>query len=317
MTGGAGFIGSRLVQALLREGCRVRVLDIQRGRLSGMIDPRLEFVGVGSDVLRGGMCDREIVSEAMKDVGIVYHLAINWNGASWKHELPQAELFDANVRGTLNLLEAARTQHVRHFLFSSSCAVYGHALSESMTEETACNPELWTGDPGPAYGIMKLITEKLCLMYFHQHNLPVTVFRIDVVFDDKESQMVGDKMVRDVVDGTPIQVVKGEGQASIHVNDIVDAFLLSTLDQRAYGQVFNLSSPSTFMTEEEAYQLLIRNLKSKSAVTVLKSEESSKPVIESIDKIRRILGWSPKSTKEDLERAIIGTVLSMASEKAH
>jgi nucleoside-diphosphate-sugar epimerase len=311
VSGGSGFIGCRLVKSLLQEGCRVRVLDVQKGRLENVADPNLEFVGVGSDPLHGGMYDGHIVAEAVRDVDVIYHLAINWDGHSWGHMLPIAELFDVNVRGTLNLLQAAKSQGVKHFLFSSSCAVYGKAKTRTVDEETLCKPELWDGDPGPAYGIVKLTTEKLCLMYNYYHGLPVTVFRIEVIFDDEESQIIGNRMVNDVTRGETVEIVEGDGQASIHVDEVVQAFLLATRNESAYGQVFNLSNPATFTSDAELYTLIIRLTNSRSSIRRVTDPNRVNPMVESIEKTRNLLGWTPKKTKEDLNRAIASSVESI------
>lgn len=256
VVGGAGLLGSRLVRALLNGEHKVKVLDTRYGEL-GDVKTRanLEFVGIGSDELRGGMADKQIVREAVEDIDVVYHLAINWDGASWKHELPLTDLFDANIRGTLNLLEASRSHGVGHFLFSSSAAVYGETertvslrrstkKSRVVDEETVCLPELWDGDPGPAYAIVKLTTEKLCMMYHYHYGLPITVFRIEYIF-------ASEKELSDY--------------ANIHVDDVVQAFLLATLNERAYGQVFNLAYPAPHV---------------------------------SVKKITEVLGWRPLRTEE-------------------
>lgn len=256
VVGGAGLLGSRLVRALINGEHKVKVLDTRYGELEdAKTRTNLEFVGIGSNDLRGGIADKQIVREAVEDVDVVYHLAINWDGASWKHELRVADLFDVNVRGTLNLLEASRSQGVDHFLFSSSAAVYGETErtmslrrrvknSRVADEETVCSPELWDGDPGSAYAILKLTTEKLCMMYHHHHGLPVTVFRIEYIF-------ASEKELADY--------------ANIHVDDVVQAFLLATLNKKAYGQVFNLAYPAPHL---------------------------------SIKKITEVLGWRPLKTEE-------------------
>jgi UDP-glucose 4-epimerase len=306
VTGGGGFIDSRLVRALLGKGRRVKVLDILPGRLKEESNPNLEFVGAGSDELRGGMADKELVEQAVKDVEVIYHLAINWDAFTWRHELPLSDLFDANIRGTLNRLEAARSQGVKHFLFSSSCAVYGKAKSLWVDEETVCKPELWEEVTGPAYGIVKLATEKLCLLYHHHYGLPVTVFRIDRVFDDEEalSKETIDKVLR----GETIKLVEDEGEASIHVDEVVQAFLLATLNKNAYGQVFNLSNPATYISDHELYQFLIELTGSKSKIKLITNPELISSMLVSIEKIQTMFCWKPQKTKEDLKEAIVHTV---------
>lgn len=315
VTGGGGFIGSKLVYALLDGRCRVKVLDVQSGGLEGETDPNLEMIGVGSDELHGGMANKSLVYEAVKDVDVIYHLAINWDAVTWKHMLTLADLFDANIRGTLNLLEAANSHGVRHFLFSSSCAVYGEAESQIVDEETVCKPERWDGDPGPGYGIMKLTTEKLCLMYYHHYGLPVTAFRIEVAFSDDEALLLSGKYIDKVLNGEDIELADGQGCASIHVDEIVDAFSLATLNNNAYGHVFNVSNPATYITHRELYRFIIQLTGSKSEIKVIPDQMPVSCVPESIEKIQRILGWRPRKTKEDLKKAIAQTVRSMLSRK--
>jgi nucleoside-diphosphate-sugar epimerase len=238
----------------------VKVLDTRYGELGNVKTRRnLEFVGVGEDDLHGGMVNEGIVEEATRNVSVVYHLAINWNGSTWRHRLPLPDLFNATVRGTLNLLEAARSHKVEHFLFSSSAAVYGEtqrtgsrnraSAKKVVDEESACKPYIWNGDPGQAYSILKLTMENLCLMYHYRYGLPVTSFRIEYIFANQEQLNDG---------------------ANIHVDDVVQALVLATLNRKAYGQVFNLAYPAPYI---------------------------------SVRKIQRMLGWKPFATKEFLGTA--------------
>lgn len=307
VTGGGGFIGSKLVRALLKNGCKVKVLDVQKGYLNGETQRNLEFVGVGSDSLSGGMADKQLVEQAVSDVDVIYHLAINWDGSTWRHTLPLAHLFDANVEGVINLLEEAKSKGVKHFLFASSVAVYGETESQVVDEETVCKPELWNGDPGPAYGVLKLTMEKLCLMYNHYCGLPVTVFRIDVVFSDDEELYVNRQIVDKVRKGETVEVMEGEGSASIHVDDVVQALLLATLNRKAYGHVFNLTNPRAYMSDRELYELLVRVTRSRSKIRGRKVPKKAESVM-SIRKAQTVLGWKPRKTKEDREKAIARTV---------
>jgi nucleoside-diphosphate-sugar epimerase len=307
VTGGAGFIGSRLVQALLENGVSVRVLDCQLGPFRREGNPKLEFVGVGADEFHSGMVDMSMVQQVVRDVDVVYHLAINWDGHTWKHRLPLNRLFEVNVRGTLNLLEAARSQGVKHFLYSSSCAVYGSQGSRIVDEETACKPELWDGDPGPAYGILKLTIERLCLLYHYQHGLAATAFRIDFVFNDDDA-LPSSRILENVRKGETVEVARGDGYCSIHVDEVVQAFLAATLNERAYGEVFNLSNPATFITYRELYQTLIKSMRSNSMVKLSHEQARIGRAVESIEKIQKALGWKPIKTKKDLKEAIIRSV---------
>ncbi len=304
VTGGGGFIGSRLVRQLLERGHRVRVLDVQPGRLKHVDDPHLEFVGLGADSLRGGMLDRNLVRRAVRGVDVVYHFAINWDGHSWRGTLPIPELFNANIGGTWNLLEAAKSSGVKHFLFSSSIAVYGKRKSPVLDEETTCRPELWKGGPGPAYAIVKFATERLCLMYYHDQGPPVTIFRIDVVFDGCEYQDLGLKTIRKARQGDTIEVARGEGGACIHVDDVVQAFIQATLNRKSFGQVFNLSNPAAYVSDLDVCRIVVKSLGSKSRVRLVRGPALTGPTIQSVRKAERALGWRPRKMREDLETTI-------------
>ncbi|PYX56367.1 MAG: hypothetical protein DMG73_15585 [Acidobacteria bacterium] len=304
VSGGGGFIGSRLVRRLLERGHRVRVLDVQTGRLKHVDDPNLEFVGLGVDSSRGGMVDRNLVRRAVRGVDVVYHFAINWDGHSWHGKLPLRELFTTNIGGTCNLLEAAKSSGVKHFLFSSSIAVYGKTKSPVLDEETTCRPELWKGGPGPSYAIVKLATEKLCLMHYHEYELPVTVFRIDVVFDESEYQDLGQETIRKARQGDTIEVTKGEGGACIHVDDVVQAFILATLKRKSFGQVFNLSNPAAYVSDLDVCRIVVKSLGSKSKIRIVTGSARTGPRIQSVRKAERVLGWRPVKTRENLETTI-------------
>jgi nucleoside-diphosphate-sugar epimerase len=314
VTGGGGFIGSKLVHELLNKRCKVRVLDVQPGHLKGETERNLELIGIGGDELHGGIADKSLVNQAVKDVDVIYHLAVNWGVVAWTDSMNSlADSLDANIRGTINLLEAAKRCGARHFLFAGSCAVYGESESLRVDEETVCRPELSPMHLS-AYGIMKLTNEKLCLMYYHHCGLPVTVFRIEVVFSDEESQLsaLSKKYIDRVLSDKDIEVVKDEGCASVHVDEVVDAFLLATLNGKAYGQVFNVSNPATYITHDELYRLIIQLTGSRSKIKRIQSAPRISCIPESVEKIQNLLGWRPRKTKEDLKKAVAQTVKSMA-----
>lgn len=174
-----------------------------------------------------------------------------------------------------------------------------------------CKPEL-SPQHLSAYGIMKLATEKLCLMYYHHYGLPVTSFRIEVAFSDNESLLsaLSGKYIDKLLQGEDIEVVNGEGCASAHVDEVVDAFLVATLNDKAYGHVFNVSNPTTYITHQELYQFMTQLTGSKSKIKVVPGGMRISCMPESTEKIQRILGWRPQKTKEDLKKAVAETVRS-------
>ncbi|MDI6691116.1 MAG: NAD(P)-dependent oxidoreductase [Candidatus Bathyarchaeota archaeon] len=291
VAGGAGFIGSHLVKALLQNGHQVRVLDICF-KTPKKSDPNLEFI-------LGGMEYREVVDRVMENIDVVYHLAL------FGHDFSQRnyETFDVNIKGTLNLLESARVHKVKHFLFSSSSVVYGRPRYLPIEEEHPCNPEEVLAGPGMTYGIIKLTTEKLCMLYYHQLGLPVTVLRVAAVFSDDKVFGI-DSLVEAASKVESIEVLRKSGFESVHIEEVVEAFLLATLNENAYGQVFGVSNPNTFMLDYELTKFIIHLINSKSEIKLVSDDKLIRSMPDSIEKIQRLLGWKPRMQKEDFKEAI-------------
>jgi UDP-glucose 4-epimerase len=162
VTGGAGFIGSHLVDALARRGCIVRVLDdLSTGKVDNLSShPRVELI-------QGDVRDRTLVAGLLQGVDVVFHLACRGVRHSIGNPL---ESHEVNATGTLVLLEAARSLGVKRFIHVSSSEVYGTARSVPMHEDHPCCPET-------AYGAAKLAGEAYARAYFRTYGLPTTVVR--------------------------------------------------------------------------------------------------------------------------------------------
>jgi nucleoside-diphosphate-sugar epimerase len=104
-----------------------------------------------------------------------------------------------------------------------------------VDEESVCKPYVWEGDPGSAYAVLKLALENLCLMYYHRYGLPVTAFRVEYIFASQEQ----------LDDG-----------ANIHVDDVVQAFLLATLNRKAYGEIFNIAYSAPYISTKKIQSIL-------------------------------------------------------------
>src|SRR3990172_9532570 len=154
VTGGAGAVGSVLVKTLLSAGNEVRVLDKSPGRLLEHKEPRLE-------VITGGIEDEATASRAVEGVEAVYQLA-----ESFLAKPP--EVFQIDVKGNINLLEAACASGVRHFIFSSTTRVYGKPQRLPIDEEHPREPE---NSGRPLYAVSKFTNEKLCLLYQRERGL--------------------------------------------------------------------------------------------------------------------------------------------------
>lgn len=285
VVGGAGFIGYCLVKRLLAEGHSVRVLDVKPRCLKRLSSPNLKLV-------LGSMTERRVVQRVMKGVDVVYHLALV-GGFS----IRSLKLFNANLQGTLNLLRAAKSQKIKQFIFTSSTAVYGKRRYLPVDEEHPCNPEEESG--WRLYPLMKFSTEKLCRLFYFTFKLPVTIFRLTYVFCRKSVYDVPwtGWMIEKAKNNETIEVFEGEGFASVHVDEVVEALMLATLNEKAIGQVFNVVNQNTFITYYEIAQYVAKKTCSKSHIKIVKPTEMVNSVPVSSKKIQRTLGWKPWITK--------------------
>jgi UDP-glucose 4-epimerase len=268
VTGGAGYVGSHLVNALRQAGYAARVLDLRPAN---------------GDFIQGSVADPSLVVQAVRGVEVVYHLAWGFYPGDERREIQE------NLFGTLNLLEAALAAGVRHFLFASTAVVYGPAGPVRVDEEHPCHPERSTIG-GPVYGITKLACEKLCLVY-QQRGLPVTVFRMHGIFSQGRLGQFG-QMLRQALAGEPVKAIRQAGGEYAYLEDVARAFLLAMDNPKAHGEVFNLAGSHTYRDPDLARHI-VETAGSKSQVELV--EDPTQGMISvSVDKLRRVLGYEPE-----------------------
>lgn len=298
VTGGAGFVGSSLVRSLLDKGHFVRVLDKVEGKLREWRNPNLEIVV-------GNIEDVEKVQIAVKGTEVVYHLAESYS--------PQPrEVLNTDVTGNLNLLEKAREHNIKHFLFTSTTRVYGKVKYAPVDEKHPCAPE----ESGrPLYAIAKFTNEKLCLFYYKEYNLPVTLFRFWWAYGTE----IGGRALRNLVDtalqGREITVPAEAGGSFLHNEDMAQAFQLATLNNRAFGQAFNLSSGGC-TTWQELAGLVCELTASSSQIKLVPREswgedsslgtDANIPELWDIDirKAQSLLGYQPRYRPREITQTI-------------
>lgn len=173
VTGGAGFIGSHLVDALVKAKAQVTVLDNlstgNKDNLAQSID-NITFI-------KGDIRDTQTCLEATKDCEYIFHLAAC---VSVPQSMKEPEFcHDVNINGTFNLLEAARKNNSQRFVLSSSCAVYGQQTTP-CSETTPCNP-------ASPYAYSKWMGELLCQQYARVYNIPSVCLRYFNVIGDRQN----------------------------------------------------------------------------------------------------------------------------------
>ena len=237
VTGGAGFIGSHLVDHLLRENCQVTVIDdLSSGSLVNLSQHQ------GNRTLRfkkASILDTAKLKEAMKDCERVFHeAAIVSSEYATQNPLQTSEV---NVYGTLNLLETARQLDLEHLIYASSAAVYGSETSPPVKEEASTKPL-------SPYGATKLSAELFVQAYQTTYGLKTTALRYFNVYGPRQMQNPYSGVITIFLErltaGKRIEI-QGDGEQTrdfIYVSDIAEANLKAASTKQAAGQVFNVAT---------------------------------------------------------------------------
>ena len=235
VTGGAGFIGSHLVEALVARGHPVRVLDnFSTGRWENLAAVRDRI-----EVVEGDIRDPRAVRQAMDGVEVVAHLAAI---VSVERSLqdPQ-ETTEVNTGGTLHLLEAARRAGVQRFLFASSAAIYGDHSQLPLQEELPPHPL-------SPYAASKVAGEALCQSYRAAYGLSTVVLRFFNIYGPRQDPQSPYSGVISIFVGRMRQglppVIYGDGQQTrdfVYVEDVVAALIRAGEQDGADGAVLNVA----------------------------------------------------------------------------
>ena len=238
VTGGAGFIGSNLVAALLERGDDVRVLD----NFATGSRANLAALGREVDVVEGDLRSYERVHTAVRGTEVVFHQgALGSVPRSVQDPLSSTAV---NVEGTLNVLLAARDEGIRRVVAASSSSVYGDGGTFPRVESQAPNPI-------SPYAVAKLAAERFCVSFTRIYGIETVALRYFNVFgprQDPSSQYaaVVPRFIRQVADGEPVTVHGDGGQSRdfTYVENVVRANLLAA-DAPAAGRVLNIATGSS------------------------------------------------------------------------
>lgn len=233
VTGGAGFIGSNISAALLREGAEVTILDdLSWGHAVNLEAlPEAHFI-------KGDIRDPEAVARAVSGCEVIFHLAASvGNKRSIDHPDQDTSI---NVNGTLTILEAARAAGVRKIVAASSAGLYGELKTIPIDEGHAI-------EPLTPYGVSKLYTEKMSLAFAHAYGLEAICLRYFNVFGpnqrfDAYGNVIPIFAFR-ALRGEPITIF-GDGMQTrdfVHVDDVVQANMKAAKNQGTSG-AFNVAS---------------------------------------------------------------------------
>ncbi len=238
VTGGAGFIGSHLALTLAASGAHVRVFDdFSTGRRENLSGDS-ERAAANIEVTAGDLRDAEAITLAARNVDVIFHEGAI---ASVPRSVAEPETtLDVNVKGTLNVLEAARRAGVRRVVIASSSAIYGDTPTLPLSERMPPRPM-------SPYAAHKLCDEQLCEVYGRLYGLETVALRYFNVFGPRqdpnsEYSAVIPRFVAKLLAGER-PIVYGDGEQIrdfIHISDVVRANLLAARLPEAAGGVYNI-----------------------------------------------------------------------------
>jgi nucleoside-diphosphate-sugar epimerase len=236
VTGGAGFIGSHVVECLLRDGWQVRVLD----NFSTSTPENLESCMDQLTLVQGDVCDAEVCFSAAEGVDSIFHLA----GIASVLESVANPLHShrVNLTGTINLLQAARLQGVRRFVLSSSASVYGNAEAIPTREDQSIAPM-------SPYASAKAGSELYCRNFWDLFGLETVILRYFNVFGPRQHARSGyaaaiPKFVEAAIMGKS-PIVFGDGHQTrdfIYVENVAAANVLAATSSQSAGGTFNVAA---------------------------------------------------------------------------
>lgn len=281
VTGGAGFIGSHIVDKLASLGHEVIVIDNESADCNEKFWYRW-----GPDYYKYDICDYDMTRGLYENVDYVFHLAAE----SRLQNAISNPIYATknNVVGTCTVLQCAREAGVKRVLYSSTSSVYGNNKSPNHEDQ----PD----DPLNPYSVSKLAGEKLCKMYSDLYGLDTVVFRYFNVYGER-SPTIGQYapaigiFLKQRDSRLPLTIV-GDGSQRrdfIHVSDIVEANIAACLGQQGHsGEVYNIGSGTSISVLEIAEQI------SDDYIFIPRRAGEMDTTFATIVRAEDVLGWTPK-----------------------
>jgi UDP-glucose 4-epimerase len=310
VTGGAGFIGSHMVDLLAARGDTIRVLDdLSTGRLENIS----HLLGTGQvELVEGSVIDADLVESCIHGADHVLHFA-SAVGVQLVVSRPLDSL-QRNIRGNDVVISAAAAAH-KPLLFASTSEVYGKNSVGKLSEES----DRLLGPPQKlrwAYATAKCFGEALCYSHFRETGVPMTVVRLFNTVGPRQTGaygMVLPRFVRQALIGEPLTVY-GDGRQSRcfgHVFDVVHGIELLLDDQRAHGRVFNIGQPRE-LTIIDLARRVIERTGSASRIRFVPYEEAYDDGFEELGRrqpdttaLEELTGWKPaRSVDEAIDDVI-------------
>jgi UDP-glucose 4-epimerase len=304
VTGGAGFIGSHLTDALIARGDQVVALD----NFSTGSTANIKHITKNFEIIDGDIRNKDLINESIKDVDLVFHMAAAL-GVNTILESP-LESISTNIAGSEVVLNAA-ANHNKRILIASTSEIYGKNPKQPLNE----TDDRVVGSPQKirwSYSDAKAIEEAMAFSLNQEKGLKVTTARLFNTVGPRQSShygMVVPRFVRSALKNEPINLY-GDGTQSrvfCHVDDAIEALLALVATDKTINEVYNVGGTGE-ITIKELADAVIKETSSQSSIEFIPYEKAYAPGFEDmqrrvpdISKIKQELGWAPK---KDLSQII-------------
>ena len=250
VTGGGGFIGSHLVEKLLKQNYKVKVLvEYEMNNRWGWVDTFNKDYKNKLEVVIGDIRDFNLVLNATKDVDTIYHLAAL---ISIPYSYKASESYiETNVKGTLNLLNASILNKIRLFVHTSTSEVYGSAQYVPIDEKHPINAQ-------SPYAASKASADQLAMSFYKSFGLPVTIIRPFNTFGPRQSlRAIIPTIINQSIKNNKIKLGNLDSLRDFtFVEDTVKGFILAMKYKKCVGEVINLGTGYEFSIKETLKMIL-------------------------------------------------------------
>ena len=308
VTGSDGFIGSHLTESLVRQGFKVRAfVNYNSFNSWGWLDSCAPDVKGNFEVVQGDVRDPHGIKNALKGCGSVLHLAA-LIAIPFSYNSPDSYL-ETNVKGTLNILQAARELSIEKIVHTSTSEVYGTAQFVPITEEHPLQGQ-------SPYSATKIAADQLAYSFYSSFDLPVITIRPFNTFGPRQS-------ARAVIPTIISQIANGSKSIKLgalsptrdfsYVQDTVDGFIAALLSSNGIGEVINLGS-NFEISIRETVSLISEVMNSQISIEL--DEQRFRPENSEVERLwadnskaMKLIGWKPSfAGKEGLKKGLEQTV---------
>lgn len=299
VTGGAGFIGPRLIERLMEKGHFVTIFDdLSAGKLSNIS----ELMKTGAvNFVKGDVRDIVAVEAAASGCDLVYHLAAQ-SLVPFSTERPELDM-EINIRGTLNVLKACKKAHSK-VVFSSSSTVYGKASKTPTPENEPLVPNSF-------YGLSKLAAENYCRIYSELFGVPTVTLRLFNIYGPRTNKGVMIDLYRKLLRDPKRLELLGTGlqlKDYLYIDDTVEALLIAPEKAECKGEAYNIGLGESYTVFELAKMMTEIlgvsgvNITARGGIAWPGDVEHTQP---DVGKAERELGWKAKiGIREGLQKSL-------------